>query len=453
MSSPEPRRNERFFGELGTSRGLRSRQSFEIDNPATIAFVPFSIRKDGFRHSICLASKGDRSWPQTPREDRRAAARGHHRHWPRHCSVLSAEAQLRLRPPSAASRDRCRRSRRSGRGGDGYQGGTQPVLRDLNSSTTKCEDGGGAAIDVLFVKPAAARCCPLARSPKSTYDDTFGATNVEEMCSRVQKAMPLHGYDGASVILTRLQKSHSRARPRSSSRLTALEEPRAPSSPVSWTLEPEIRGHPRKSSPGSDQGKPGPVDLAGPDGRQQQACSTTLAWSDRSARARSGSRAIHRGRCVFLACADAEAISGTDIFVDGGQAQDSKHIAHNDRSSKARQQSRRKGYGGTVSTNCFITTSQEGLRTRRADAERRRGRDRGLLYEGDCVIDVPPGTFVGREPSIRLLARISRDTTGRTSPTVGARRRRRSTTPGRCLGLGPSGPRWRGPDAQAKDWM
>ena len=64
---------------------------------------------------------------------------------------------------------------------------------------------------------------------------------------------------------------------------------------------------------------PGLVDLAGPDAAKQQSLLDYMASTVPLGRV--GSPEDVAGAAVFLASSDASFIAGTELFVDGGQAQ------------------------------------------------------------------------------------------------------------------------------------
>ncbi len=87
----------------------------------------------------------------------------------------------------------------------------------------------------------------------------------------------------------------------------------------SWTLDLKSRGiRVNVISPGPIK-TPGLVDLAGPDAAQQQGLLDYLASTTPLGRV--GDPGEVAGAAVFLASSDASFIAGTELFVDGGQAQ------------------------------------------------------------------------------------------------------------------------------------
>ena len=87
----------------------------------------------------------------------------------------------------------------------------------------------------------------------------------------------------------------------------------------SWILElKERRIRVNVISPGPIR-TPGLVDLAGPDAAQQQGLLDYMASTVPLGRV--GDPDDVAGAAVFLASSDASFIAGTELFVDGGQAQ------------------------------------------------------------------------------------------------------------------------------------
>lgn len=87
----------------------------------------------------------------------------------------------------------------------------------------------------------------------------------------------------------------------------------------SWTLDLKSRGiRVNVISPGPIK-TPGLVDLAGPDPAQQQSMLDYMASTIPLGRV--GDPDEVASAAVFLASADSSFIAGTEIFVDGGQAQ------------------------------------------------------------------------------------------------------------------------------------
>jgi NAD(P)-dependent dehydrogenase (short-subunit alcohol dehydrogenase family) len=169
-------------------------------------------------------------------------------------------------------------------------------------------------IDVLFVNAGGGSMLPLGSITEEQYDDTFGR-NVKGVLFTVQKALPLL-VDGSSVILTASNVSI-----KGSPALSVYSASKAAvrNFARSWTLDLRSRGiRVNVISPGPIK-TPGLVGLAGPDEAKQQGLLDYMASTVPLGRV--GSPEDVAGAAVFLASSDASFIAGTEIFVDGGQAQ------------------------------------------------------------------------------------------------------------------------------------
>src|SRR5438105_1183110 len=169
-------------------------------------------------------------------------------------------------------------------------------------------------IDVLFVNAGGGSLLPLGKITEEQYDDTFGS-NVKGVLFTVQKALPLLA-DGASVILTASNVS-IKGTPAFS--VYSASKAAVRNFARSWTLDLKSRGiRVNVISPGPIK-TPGLVDLAGPDAAQQQGLLDYMASTVPLGRV--GDPDDVAGAPVFLASSDASFIAGTELFVDGGQAQ------------------------------------------------------------------------------------------------------------------------------------
>ena len=196
-------------------------------------------------------------------------------------------------------------------------------LSDLNRLYARVKTEGGR-IDVLFVNAGGGSMLPLGSITEEQYDDTFGR-NVKGVLFTVQKALPLL-VDGASVILTASNVS-IKGTPAFS--VYSASKAAVRNFARSWTLDLKSRGiRVNVISPGPIK-TPGLVDLAGPDAAQQQGLLDYMASTVPLGRV--GDPDDVAGAAVFLASSDASFIAGTELFVEGGQAQirepDSRHAA------------------------------------------------------------------------------------------------------------------------------
>jgi len=169
-------------------------------------------------------------------------------------------------------------------------------------------------IDVLVVNAGGGTMLPLGSITEEQYEDTFGR-NVKGVLFTVQKALPLL-VDGASVILIASNVS-IKGTPAFS--VYCASKAAVRNFARSWTLDLKSRGiRVNVISPGPVK-TPGLAELAGPDAAQQQALFNYMASTVPLGRI--GDPDEVGGAAVFLASGDASFVAGTELFVDGGQAQ------------------------------------------------------------------------------------------------------------------------------------
>lgn len=186
-------------------------------------------------------------------------------------------------------------------------------LGDLDRLYARVRQQAGR-IDVLFVNAGGGSMQALGAITEEDFDDTFGR-NVKGVVFTVQKALPLL-VDGASVILTASNVS-IKGTPAFS--VYSASKAAVRNFARSWTLDLKARGiRVNVISPGPIR-TPGLVNLAGPDAEQQQGMLDYMASTVPLGRV--GDPDDVAGAAVFLASADASYIAGTELFVDGGQAQ------------------------------------------------------------------------------------------------------------------------------------
>ncbi|WP_109126354.1 SDR family oxidoreductase [Dyella sp. C11] len=186
-------------------------------------------------------------------------------------------------------------------------------LNDLNRLYERVKNEAGR-IDVLFVNAGGGSMLPLGAITEEQYDDTFGR-NVKGVIFTVQKALPLL-VDGASVILTGSNVS-IKGTPAFS--VYSASKAAVRNLARSWTLDLKARGiRVNVISPGPIK-TPGLVELAGPGAAEQQNLLDYMASTVPLGRV--GDPDDVAGAAVFLASSDSAFIAGTEIFVDGGQAQ------------------------------------------------------------------------------------------------------------------------------------
>ena len=169
-------------------------------------------------------------------------------------------------------------------------------------------------IDVLFANAGGGSFLPLGSITEEQYEDTFGR-NVKGVLFTVQKALPLLA-DGASVILTG-STAASVGNPAFSVYAASKAALRALAR--NWILDLKGRGiRVNVLSPGPIQ-TPGLFGLVGPEAEQQQALLDQLAASVPLGRVGDPNEVARAA--VFLASSDASFVNGTELFVDGGEAQ------------------------------------------------------------------------------------------------------------------------------------
>src|ERR1700751_8415 len=186
-------------------------------------------------------------------------------------------------------------------------------LSDLNRLYERVKAEAGH-IDVLVVNAGGGSMLPLGSITEEQYDDTFDR-NVKGVLFTVQKALPLL-VDRASVILTASNVS-IKGTPAFS--VYSASKAAVRNFARSWTLDLKSRDiRVNVISPGPIK-TPGLVDLAGPDPAQQQGMLDYMASTVPLGRV--GDPDDVASAALFLASSDSSFIAGTEIFIDGGQAQ------------------------------------------------------------------------------------------------------------------------------------
>ncbi|MHC1478698.1 SDR family NAD(P)-dependent oxidoreductase [Frateuria aurantia] len=169
-------------------------------------------------------------------------------------------------------------------------------------------------IDVLFANAGGGSLKPLGAITEADYDDIFGR-NVKGSLFTVQTALPLLA-DHASVILTG-SIAGSIGQPGCSIYSASKAALRA--FVRNWILDVKDRGiRFNVLSPGATH-TPALLELAGPEASAQQALlkrMSSLIPLGRVAAPEEIARAA-----LFLASDDASFVNGSELFVDGGQAQ------------------------------------------------------------------------------------------------------------------------------------
>lgn len=170
-------------------------------------------------------------------------------------------------------------------------------------------------VDVLFVNAGGGSMVPLGEITEEHFDDTFDR-NVKGTLFTVQTMLPILA-EGASVILTG-STAATTGTPAFS--VYGASKAAVRSFVRNWILDVDKSRKIRFNtlSPGPTR-TPGLVELAGPDAAQQQGLLDFLATQVPLGRVGEPSEVARAA--VFLASDDASFITGTELFVDGGQAQ------------------------------------------------------------------------------------------------------------------------------------
>lgn len=186
-------------------------------------------------------------------------------------------------------------------------------LADLQHLVDRIKSEQGR-VDVLFVNAGGGSMLPLGDITEEHFDDTFNR-NVKGTLFTVQTLLPILA-EGASVILTG-STAASTGTPAFSVYGASKAAVRA--FVRNWILDVDKSRRIRFNtlSPGPTR-TPGLVDLAGPDAAQQGLLDFLATQVPMG---RVGEPVEIARAAVFLASDDASFVNGTELFVDGGQAQ------------------------------------------------------------------------------------------------------------------------------------
>ena len=186
-------------------------------------------------------------------------------------------------------------------------------LAELDTLFDRVKEEKGR-IDVLFVNAGGGSLLPLGEITEEHYHDTFDR-NVKGVLFTVQKALPLLA-DHASVILT----GSTAARVGTAGFSVYGASKAAVRSFVRhWILDLKGRNIRFNTLTPGPTKTPGLVDLAGPDAAQQRALLEHMASLVPMGRV--GDPDEIANAAVFLASDESSFITGTELFVDGGEAQ------------------------------------------------------------------------------------------------------------------------------------
>jgi NAD(P)-dependent dehydrogenase (short-subunit alcohol dehydrogenase family) len=198
-----------------------------------------------------------------------------------------------------------------GRGAIGFRGDVAR-LDDLDRLYAEVRARGGR-VDVLFANAGGGEFAPLGEISEEQYDRTFGV-NVKGTLFTVQKALPLLS-KGASVILN---ASIAASTGNAAFSVYGASKAAIRAFARSWILdlkERQIRVN--VLSPGSTD-TPG---LSGLAASEQEAGEMKKAMAASIPLGRLGAPLEVARAALFLACDDSSFVNGSELFVDGGQAQ------------------------------------------------------------------------------------------------------------------------------------
>jgi NAD(P)-dependent dehydrogenase (short-subunit alcohol dehydrogenase family) len=184
---------------------------------------------------------------------------------------------------------------------------------DLDKLFAAVQSGHGR-IDVLSVNAGGGSMLPLGQITEEQFDDTFNR-NVKGVLFTVQKALPLLGR-GSSVILTG-STAGSQGMPAFS--VYSASKAAVRNFARGWIMDLKETGiRVNVLSPGSTH-TPGLLDLAGDDPQQRKGLEDFL--TTQIPLGRIGQPEEIAKAALFLASDDSSFVNGTELFVDGGQAQ------------------------------------------------------------------------------------------------------------------------------------
>ena len=167
-------------------------------------------------------------------------------------------------------------------------------------------------LDVVLVNAGGGALMPLAEITEAHFDDTFDR-NVKGVLFTVQKALPLLA-DNASIILT-----GSTAAAKSTAGFSVYSASKAAVHALTRNWMAELKGRNIRINtlvpgPTATAGLKG---LAGPDAAQQQALLDQFALGVPLGRV--GAPEEVARAALFLASDDASFVTGSELFVDGGE--------------------------------------------------------------------------------------------------------------------------------------
>ncbi len=167
-------------------------------------------------------------------------------------------------------------------------------------------------IDVLFVNAGGGSLLPLAAIDEPHFDETFDR-NVKGLVFTVQKALPLLS-DGASVILN---GSTSAAKATPGFSIYSASKAAVHALTRNWMVELKDRNIRINTLVPGPTATPGLRGLAGEDAAQQRALLDQMALGVPLGRV--GDPDEIARAALFLASDDSSFVTGSELFVDGGE--------------------------------------------------------------------------------------------------------------------------------------
>ncbi|TRW17211.1 SDR family oxidoreductase [Glacieibacterium frigidum] len=195
-------------------------------------------------------------------------------------------------------------------GATGYRADSS-VLTDLDTVFASIAAKFGH-LDVVFANAGGGSLLPLGDITEAHFDDTFGR-NVKGVLFTVQKALPLLA-KGASIILT---GSTAAAKSTPGFSVYSASKAAVHAFTRNWMADLKGRGIRINTLVPGPTGTTGLKGLAGDDPAQQQALLDQFALGVPLGRV--GQPEEIARAALFLASDDASFVTGSELFVDGGE--------------------------------------------------------------------------------------------------------------------------------------
>ena len=167
-------------------------------------------------------------------------------------------------------------------------------------------------LDVLFVNAGGGALSPLGEISEAYFDDTFDR-NVKGALFTVQKALPLLG-EGASIILN---GSTAAAKATAGFSVYSASKAAVHAFTRNWMIDLKGRGIRINTLVPGPTATPGLKGLAGPDSENQQALLAQMALGVPLGRVGDPNEIARAA--LFLASDESSFMSGSELFVDGGE--------------------------------------------------------------------------------------------------------------------------------------